>query len=349
MVRFLRKWLIPILALLMVLGIVLVFVPVTEREESRAKSELTSLLAKAFDTLDDGASYAAPVIAAEEENLLSKASAVVRFLAHDDTLLATDALAAFCEQLHVDCVDVADIDGRLIASSQASRIGLDLGAQSAFGWAMEAADDAQAALTQTDETDQSLLYACVGRTDIEGFVLLTRDDPFVDDALQRSSTETLLSELPYNKDLVFVAAQSGANGTFYDAGNYCVRETQNGVTLIAARPTADVFCGRNAALVAFGAAALCIVICGIAWYLLRLDPLVTEEETEAPAPEEPGDGIPEESTDFLEEREAQLEIESQHERAEERAPRQARKTGKRKPPRDQNTESGENPFDQIVD
>ena len=349
MVRFLRKWLIPILALLMVLGIVLVFVPVTEREETRAKSELTALLSKAFDALDDGASYAAPVIAAEEENLLSKTKAVVRFLAHDDTLLATDALAAFCEQLHVDCVDVADIDGRLIASSQADRIGLDLGAQSAFGWTMDAADDAEASLTQTDENDRSLLYACVGRTDIEGFVLLTRDDPFVDDALLKSSTETLLSELPYNKDLVFVAAQSGADGTFYDAGNYCVRETQNGVTLIAARSTADVFCGRNAALAAFGTAALCVEICGIAWYLLRLDPLVAEEEAEAPAPDEPAEDVPAEPEGFPQDRAEEREIETQHERSEERAPRQVRKTGKRKPPRDSTAEGGENPFDQIVD
>ena len=93
----------------------------------------------------------------------------------------------------------APIDGRLIASSQASRIGLDLGAQSAFTWAMEAADDAQAALTQTDETDQSLLYACVGRTDIEGFVLLTRDDPYVDDALQHRVR--LLYVHPFDGDL----------------------------------------------------------------------------------------------------------------------------------------------------
>jgi hypothetical protein len=352
MVRFLRRWLVPTLACLMVLGIVLVFVPVSEREESRAKDELSLLLLRAFDTIDDGASYATPVIAAEEENLLSKAHAVVRFLAHDDTLLATDALGAFCDQLKVDRIDVANIDGELVASSQTDRIGLALGSEGTFAWTMDAADDASAAFTQADETDKSLLYACVGRTDIEGFVLLTRDDPFVEDALQKSSPDTLLSELPYNGDLVFVAAESGADGSFYDANSLCVRKTQAGVTLIAARSTADVFSGRNAALAAFGTAALCMVVCGVAWYLLRLDPVVAAEddETDEPAAESEA-ALPEVSSS--EDCEEQMEIEEQHERSETRAPRQVHRAGKRKPPRDKNKnknlEDGEKPFDQIVD
>lgn len=345
MIRFLRNWLVLILACMMLFGIAIAFVPLSKREETRAKDELSLLMARAFEAISEGKAYADPVIAAGEESLLSKAHAIVRFLEHDDTLLATDALLALCEQLAIDRIDVANLQGELIASSDANRIGRALGEDEAFAWTMAAADDPSAKLTRTDKLDRSLLFACAGRTEIDGFVLLTRDDPFVDEALQKSSTETLLSELPYNGDLVFESTAGGADGSFYDAGCLCVRETANDVTLIAARATGDVYRMRNAALAAFGIATLCIVICGIASYLLRLEPVVVLDE---PDPDESTD--PAERAEDNPERESaeKREIEAQHKRATKRAPRQIRKTGRKKPAGDE-AAGDEEPFEQIVD
>lgn len=350
MVRFLRNWLVWILAGMMMTGAALVLIPLSKNEEARAKNELSLLMDRAFDTINDGKAYAEPVIAAEEENMISKARAIARFLEHDDTLLETDALSALGSQLSVDRIDVANLQGELIASSDASRIGLALGSDEAFSWTMVAADDPSAALTHTDSSDRSLLYACVGRTEIDGFVLLTRDDPFVDDALEKSGTDALLAELCYNGDLIFESTVAGTDGAFYDANSLCVRKTQNGVTLIAARATGDVYRMRNAALAAFGTMALCIVICGVASYLLRLEPVVVLDEPEASGkngtePEERAmEEVPTECEPEQPEREKKREIAGQQKRAKKRAPMQGRRSEPTPP-----AEGGEDTFEQILD
>ena len=355
MVRFLRNWLVWILAGMMLLGIAIAFVPLSRREETRAKNELALLMDRAFETIQDGKAYADPVIAAEEENLLSKARAIVRFLEHDDALLSTDALLTLCEQLSIDRIDVANLQGELIASSDASRIGLSVGSQEAFAWTMTAADDPSASLVRADEADRSMLYACAGRTEIDGFVLLTRHDPFVDDALIKSGTDALLSELPYNGDLVFESTTGGEDGAFYDAGSLCVRKTLNGVTLIAARATGDVYRMRNTALAAVGTIAICMVICGVASYLLRLEPLITLDEEERDLEnaartnkinldEEAPSGEAAIDVDLQEH-----EITAQHDRAKKQAPRQVKRHAGRKQPPDDGPDAGEDAFEQIVE
>ncbi|MEZ4628382.1 MAG: hypothetical protein R2912_09995 [Eubacteriales bacterium] len=168
---------------------------------------------RAFEHISAGARFAGPVIAAEEENLLSKASAIARFLEHDDALLATDALKALCEQLKIDRIDVSDSEGVLIASSDATRVSLPLGDQAAFAWTTGTLDDPQAALTEMDEDDPGVLYACVARPDIEGFILLTRDDPYVRSALTKSVTESVIADLSYGKDALIVSAIDGEDGS----------------------------------------------------------------------------------------------------------------------------------------
>ncbi len=110
--------------------------------------------------------------------------------------LATDALAAFCTQLTIGQIDVANAEGTLIASSDAARIGLNLGAEAGFDWVMGAVEDPTAELLQTAENDRSILYCCLPRADIEGFVLLTSDDTIVDNALALSSVDALIADLP---------------------------------------------------------------------------------------------------------------------------------------------------------
>lgn len=291
MFRFLRTWLVPILAALMIIGIAISFVPLTKQSQARAESELSLVMDRAFARIGVSEHQAEPVIAAEEKNLLDKANAVARFLEHDDALLASDALRALCEQLSIDRIDVSNIDGVLIASSEESRINLSIGTQEAFTWTMAAANDAKAALTQADKTNASTLYACVGREDIEGFVLLTREDPYAADALQKSGVEAQLADLVYGGDVLFLAQTSGADGFFNESGNRCLRKTVDNVTLIAARPLEEVYAVRNGAFLAFGTALICIAICGIAAYLLRLEPVTTvdEDDTSIHSEGEPSD------------------------------------------------------------
>ena len=310
MIRFLRSWLVPILAGLMVIGIAISFVPLTKQSLTRAESELTLVMDRAFARIGLSEHQAEPVITAEEKNLLDKANAVSRFLEHDDALLASDALRALCEQLSIDRIDVANIDGVLIASSDESRINLTIGTQDAFTWTMAAADDAKAALTQADQTSASTLYACVGREDIEGFVLLTRDDPYAAEALEKSGVEAQLSDLVYGGDVIFDAQKSGADGFFQESGNLCLRKTVDDVSLIAARPLSEVYAVRNAAVLAFGTALICIAICGVAAYLLRLEPVsaVELDDTSEGAAEQQTDDFP-----FVE-AEAESQREKKHKR-----------------------------------
>ena len=374
MVQFLRRWLVPLLAGLLLIGIAIAFIPFSRQMETRAETELTLLMDRAFARIEAGESLADPMIKAQEENLLSKAVAVSRFLTHDDTLLASDALAALCEQLSIDQIDVANVEGTLIASSDATRVGIPLGTQEMYAWAMSAADDPTAQLTQQDVNDSTVLFACVGRSDIEGFVLLTRTDTNVRDALALSGAESITSDMPYGGDVLFPAAEAGADGFFYESGNLCLRRTQGDVTLIAARPTSEVFAVRSAAILAFGVALACIMICGVAAYLLRLEPVCAEDEE----PEDEPDALPEEQPmepEPLPEAIAELEqprerkkrarkreliedelqesidpeVAQQHEQSLEHAPRQVSRARRRAHAEEQEELNSEEGFDKIVE
>lgn len=374
MVRFLRKWLVPLLAVLMLIGISIALIPFSRQMETRAKSELTLLMDRAFARITAASEQADPMIEAEKESLLSKAAAVSRILTHDDALLASDALAAICEQLSIDRIDIANVEGTLIASSDAASIGTALGTQEAFTWTMAAADDATAALTQADKSDPSILYACIGRSDIEGFILLTRNDASVETAMTSASPEKITSDLPYGGDVLFTA-EKGADGFFYESNNLCLRRTQGDVTLIAARPTTEVFAVRNAAILAFCAALACIMICGVAAYLLNLELVTTDEADDREETEQSEEALlseeGEEAALTSDERKSRKrrdkrherfseeavetpeeeEVEEQHEQALEHAPRQFSR-GKKRPhaPEDETEQKNEeDAFEKIVD
>ena len=359
----------------MLIGIAIAFVPFSRQMETRAKSELTLLMDRAFARITAASEQADPMIDAEKESLLSKGAAVSRILTHDDALLASDALKALCEQLSVDRIDIANAEGTLIASSDAASIGTALGTQANFTWTMAAADDATAALTQADANDPSILYACVGRSDIEGFILLTRNDTNVETAMTSTSPEKITSDLPYGGDILFTA-EKGADGFFYESNNLCLRRTQGDVTLIAARPTTEVFAVRNAAILAFCAALACIMICGVAAYLLNLELITTDEteereDTEQPEEEllsqqgEEAEALPEAEekprkwrnkkrermmAEAQETPEAE-EAEEQHEQALEHAPRQIVRNRKRPhaPEDEAEQKNEEDAFEKIVD
>ena len=373
MARFLRKWLVPMLAGLLLIGIAIAFVPFSRQMETRAKTELTLLMDRAFARMEAEDHLAEPMIAAEEENLLSKAAAVSRFLTHDDSLLASEALTALCQQLSIDRIDVANLEGTLIASSDAASVGTALGTQETFQWTMAAADDPTAAITQQDKTDPSVLYACVGRSDIEGFVLLTRADVNVKGALALANADTVTSDMPYGGDVLF-PAEAGAGGFFYESGNLCLRRTQGDVTLIAARPTAEVYAIRTTAILAFGAALACVMICAVAAYLVRLEPVASgeDEEEERSLDEAQAQQAELNETQDHEQEpprkhrksprmreqdeeetlaEAIAEVEREHEQAIEHAPRQVSRGKKHAPesPDEEQKGNDENGFEKIVE
>jgi len=366
----------------MLLCLIAAFFPLSAREETRAKDDLTQLMNTAFARIEASQSAADPVVASEQASLLSKARAVTRFLEHDDTLLATDALSALCSQLTIGQIDVANAEGTLIASSDATRIGLNLGTEAGFDWVMGAVEDPTAELLKTAENDRSILYCCLPRADIEGFVLLTSDDTAVDDALALSSVDALIADLPYGGDLLFQAEPGGADGFFTDSGALCLRKTADDVTLIAARENSVVYNARNVALVAVAAILLCVMICVVSAYLLHIE-LITvvdrgepEDGQEEDSPE--AEALPEESglaseeelippprtrrekrrkrpetfAEELLEQEAPAEEETlqEHERAVENAPYQIGR--RRQKPKDKGAEepaNDEDPFDKIVD
>ncbi len=287
--RFLRTVLIPIIGVLILAIVALGMAALTRRAEEKAKAELTALADAAFLRIARERQAAEPAAEAAKQNLLDKAVAVARFLAHDDALLASDALLVLCEQLNVDRIDVSDASGALLASSDTTRVGLMLTAEEAYAWTNEVLEDPAKQLTSADEATPSLVFACVPRTDIEGFVLIARNDPSVRAVLAAAGADALFDDLAVGSDLLFYADKDGADGFFYESGSLCLLKTKDGVALIAARPTADVFAERNAMLAAFGIALLCAVILGVAAYLAALS---GGAETGEPADEAEPEALP---------------------------------------------------------
>lgn len=313
-----KRWLIPIMAVLMLLCFAIAFLPLTQREEANAKDDLTELTDAAFERIAASQASAGPVAEAEEAALTEKGRAVARFLAHDDALLATGALNALCSQLAIDRIDVADDQGNVIASSDGARIGLALGSQEGFEWTMDALDDQET--SQADETDAGVLYCSVPRTDIEGFVFLTRDDPYLEQALSTDGTESIIADLAYGGDLLFVAEPGGTDGFFYDSGSLCLRRTQDGVTLIAARENSVIYQARTTALIALAAMLVCVMICIVAAYLLHLE-FAAPDFDERPEPDETEERDRRRRIAALPEPEKETEAEEGGERPRERAKR----------------------------
>ena len=190
-----------------------------------------------------------------------------------------------------------------------------------------------------------------------------------------TSAEKITSDLPYGGDILFTA-EKGADGFFYESNNLCLRRTQGDVTLIAARPSTEVFAVRNAAILAFCAALACIMICGVAAYLLNLELITTDETEDREDTEEPeenllsqqgeeAEALPEAEekprkwrnkkrermTQEAQETSEAEEVEEQHEQALEHAPRQVLR-GKKRPhtPEDEAEQKNEeDAFEKIVD
>ncbi len=267
--RFLKRWLVPILAALMIAGIVVSFVPLTRQAEARAQAELTVLMSRAFTRIEEGAHLTEPVLDGGEESLLSKATAVARFLAHDDALLASDALLAPARSSPPDRIDIADAR-TLIASSTkrasapSARCVPDAGP----------ASDESAALTKVDETVQSSSTpASDGRISKD---LCSLGPNLMCPGAANADAETLIADLPYGQDVSLSGAEAAGGRVLHESDTTTPQKDGKRRDLIAARPTSRCWpfdTPRNSRL----ASRWCETICGIAAYL-RLDSVIPLEK-----------------------------------------------------------------------
>lgn len=258
--RFLSTWLALIVVAVFALSMLLCSLVFTRSAEQTAQADLNALLDAAFVQFNAVGADAEAVSEVSKTNVLAKARAVARFLAHDDALLQTDALVSLCELLAVAAIDVTDYDGVVVASSVVGRIGRNLTAEPASAWTREVLSGEGVERTRVDATDQALLWGCVPRTDTEGFVLVQSLDAAILSAYASTAPELVLNEFSFVNDTLSIAATPGDDAAYLEGDRYCVRRTQTvagtygELTLIAARAQGAVYVLRNVVLL-----VLCII------------------------------------------------------------------------------------------
>lgn len=244
--KFFSVWLILLVIIAFVAALLISYPVLTSAAQQTASDDLNVLLDAAFTRIALAKDSAQAVIDASDSNVLSKARAVDRFLAHDDGLLATDALLSLCDLLNVSSVDVTDMDGSIVASSTEARIGRSLVDDSATAWTKEVLDGENLSRTLSDKDNPALLAGCVSRTDTEGLVYIQSLDVAILEAMTAASPEQVLLDMSFVKDTLAV---TDADGAFdMDESGYIVTRTQDGVTLSAMRPLSQVYAERSAVL-----------------------------------------------------------------------------------------------------
>ena len=277
MKRFLSTWLGFLVIAVFALAMLVAALLLTRSAERAASADLNALLDAAFAQFDSVGADAEAVATVSENNVLAKARAVARFLAHDDALLQTDALVTMCELLAVSAIDVTDYTGLVVASSVAGRIGRNLVSERGTAWTSEVLDGESVERTRVDDTDQALLWGCVPRTDTEGFVLVQSLDAAILTAYASTEPELVLREFSFINDALEIVAAPASDGAYIADGQYCVQRTQSvsgeqgELTLLASRRLGSVYMLRNAVLFVLSVVALISLICAltIQMFLLR--------------------------------------------------------------------------------
>lgn len=246
--KFFSVWLI-LLVIVVFAAVLCISYPVlTSAAQQNALDDLNVLLDAAFTRISLAESSAKSISDAANVNVLSKARAVDRFLAHDDALLETDALVVLCDLLNVSAIDVTDMDGAIVASSVAGRIGRSLVDDSKTKWTREVLEGENLQRTLADSTNTALLSGCVSRTDTEGLIYIQSLDVSIMEASTAASPEQVLLDMSFIKDTLTVADTEDGDKAFLTDDAYNVRRTENGVSLVASRPLAQVYSVRSAVL-----------------------------------------------------------------------------------------------------
>ncbi len=274
--RFLTNWLV-FVVIAVFASAMLVAAPLLTRSAQQAVyADLNALLDAAFAQFDAVGADAEAVATVSENNVLAKARAVARFLAHDDALLQTDALVTMCELLAVSAVDVTDYTGLVVASSVAGRIGRNLAEEHGTAWTSEVLDGESVERTRVDDADQALLWGCVPRTDTEGFVLVQSLDAAILTAYASTEPELVLREFSFINDELELVTAPAFSGGYSDGERYFVQRTQTvsggqgELTLLASRSLGSVYLLRNAVLLVLSMVALVSLICALVIQVLLL-------------------------------------------------------------------------------
>ncbi|MEG1525378.1 MAG: hypothetical protein RR475_10185 [Clostridia bacterium] len=293
MKRFLSTWLVWIVVAVFALALLLGLPPLTGQAEQAARTDLTALTNAAFNRIALAQKNLEGMRAASNENILSKDRAVARFLAHDDTLLETDALVVLCEMLHLYEIDVTGSDGVVIATSQPANMGRNLLEDTSISWTKAVFDDPTVEQAEPDVDDETVLIGAVPRTDIEGIVLVRGRDESVATAKAAADPHEVLRQMSFIQDAMEVVEDGEKEGVSIIDGLFTVRTTRDGVTIAASRSLSSVYVLRNAiALVLSIFMVVCVVASVVIQSLIpkrrrrRVHPAETDMQTDSQTTED---------------------------------------------------------------
>lgn len=295
MKKFLSVALVWIVFIVMAIEFVLLMPALQINAEQTAKADLAALTEAAFQKMDEAKNSLQQTQAAADGQILSKARAVARILAHDDAQMATDGLAAMAELLELYKIDVVDFSGGIIASSDANYINTNVLQDAQLSWMQDVLDDPNASEAETDPKDETVRIACVPRTDTEGIIVVRGKDGVVEAAASAAQPSEVLRQMSFVQDTLEIV-EGGEDGVTTTDGRFCLQTTKGDVTLRASRSVASVYIVRNA--VALGMAVL-LLVCVIAAIIIQIllsklmmaqRPLVNRDKQEAETEIETLDG-----------------------------------------------------------
>ena len=259
---FMRLWAPLIAALFFGVAFLGTHMALNAREKAKAEGELNALLDMAETRAAENTQRLETLREAADQNAIHKARTIERFLAHDDTLLQTDALVVLAELLDLSGIAVVDGLGSVTAASDAGRIGADYAADANMSWVMPLLEDG-AAPGAKDEGSERI--AGTQRTDIDGLVLVWNEDALLKDALNQADLRTAVTNLAVAPDQIKLVETTGENGTFEQDGMLYVQRSLEEVAIIAWRPLSEVYAVQNAVLIAIAVFAVLTILTLFIW------------------------------------------------------------------------------------
>lgn len=283
---FVRLWAPLIAALIFAAAFLAAHFTMNPSETAKATGELNALM-------DMAEARAAAQNAGDEretaadEAAIHKARTMERFLAHDDTLLQTDALLVLCELTGAERVAVLDGEGGVIAASDASLLGQSFAADADMAWCMALLLDGAQPAASADGADGRMAGA--PRTDIDGVVLIWSREAVLNDAAGADGMRGAVENLAVEPDALKLVETAGENGVFEQDNMLYVQRAEGEVTLIASRPLAEVHAVQNAVLTCLA------VFAALTLALLFIWQFIPARGGDEPAAEEPADEMAEEA------------------------------------------------------
>ena len=270
--RFLRYGLVLLVLLAFAAALVLLPPVLQAQAEQVAKADLTVLANAALARMESAETLYEEIRSSADEGILSRARAVSRVVAHDDTLLTPEALTALCEQLDLYLIDVTAADGEVVGSSEAGYVGKNITEDETLAWMEAVLEDPTKEYTETDPGDDSVRMGCVPRDDSVGMVLVRAKDRGVAAAKVAAEPAEVLRQMSFIKDSLELS-EGAAEGAAVENGLYVVRVTKDGVTVAASRALSSVYTLRNAAILALGVLGIvCLAAAMVIQLLLRRKP-----------------------------------------------------------------------------